>query len=42
MEAAISLHLNGFLVHSMADARLLRQMINQHFGGEARGHAPCL
>ncbi|KAL4422537.1 hypothetical protein ABPG75_008734 [Micractinium tetrahymenae] len=34
VEAAISLHLNAFLVHSMPDARLLRQMINQHFGGQ--------
>ncbi|KAL4424708.1 hypothetical protein ABPG77_000051 [Micractinium sp. CCAP 211/92] len=34
VEAAISLHLNAFLVHSMPDARQLRQMINQHFGGQ--------
>lgn len=40
VEAAISLHLNAFLVHSMPDARQLRQMINQHFGGERRGRRP--
>ena len=38
VEAAISLQLNAFLVHTMADGRLLRQMIAQQFqGGAARG-----
>ena len=38
-EVALSFQLNAFLVHSMRDAQLLRQMINTHFSGGWAGWA---
>lgn len=41
MEAALGFQLDAFVVHSLADSQLLRQMINRCFAG-GRGRLATL